>query len=53
MMAPCLAHADPAVRAWAIDLLCREDATRFRDILAAFAQHDADPLVRQLAQCGK
>lgn len=53
MMAPCLAHSDPVVRALAIDLLCREDSARFRSVVSAFAERDEDALVRQLAQCGQ
>ena len=50
LMAPCLADAEPVIRALAVDLLGRQDPARFRDILLSFAEKDPDELVRQMAR---
>lgn len=53
LVAPCLANKDAAIRALAVDLLVRQNSAGFRDVLAAFAEKDSDPLVRQIASCAK
>ncbi len=50
LMAPCLAHKSPIVRARAVELLGRSAPRRYEGLLKHFIAGDADPLVRAMAE---